>query len=77
MDAWIPISALVPVKYLPNLLSKLSIFSLALAGFSLALGVKAAFRDSEHVILTQSWMHTYQLRLTEQFNPEAKSSSIL
>ncbi len=52
VDAWTSISALVPVKHLLNLLSKPSIFSLALAGFSLAPGVQAAFRDSENLAQT-------------------------
>jgi hypothetical protein len=49
MDAWTPISALVGNKDLPNLLREESIFSLALAGRTLAPGIKAAFRDSKHV----------------------------
>jgi hypothetical protein len=49
MDAWTAISASVSGKDLPNLLRKVSLFSGALTGRALAPGVKAAFRDSEHV----------------------------
>lgn len=49
MDAWASISASVREKYLPDLLSKLSIFSRALTGRTLAPGIKVTFRDSQHI----------------------------
>ena len=49
MDARTAISASMGDKDLSNLASSLSIFSFVLTGRTLAPGVKAAFRDSEHV----------------------------
>jgi hypothetical protein len=49
MNARTAISSLVREKYLSNLLRQLSIFPLALTGRTLAPGIKATFRDSEHV----------------------------
>lgn len=49
IDTRTPISASMRDKDLPNLLRKLSIFSLALAGRTLAPGIKATFRDSKHL----------------------------
>jgi hypothetical protein len=47
VKAWTPISARVRGKHLSNLFRKLSIFSLASTGGTLAPGVKAAFRDEK------------------------------
>jgi hypothetical protein len=49
LDARTPVSASVRDKDLSDLLRKLSIFSLTLAGRTLAPGIQATFRDSEHV----------------------------
>src|SRR5260370_29139975 len=49
IDTRTPISASMRNKDLPNLLRKLSIFSLARACRTLAPGRKATFRDSKHL----------------------------
>ena len=45
--ARITIPTLMPAKHLPNFLREVNTFSLALAGRTLALGVKATFRDAQ------------------------------
>ena len=47
VKAWTPISARVRGKHLSHLFRKLSIFSLASTGGTLAPGVEAAFRDEK------------------------------
>jgi hypothetical protein len=49
VKAWTPISARVRGKHLSNRFRKLSIFSLALTGGTLAPGVEAAFRDVKNL----------------------------
>src|SRR5450759_5896766 len=49
VDTWCAISPLMLFKYLPDLLGQLSIFSLPSADWTFAPGVKAAFRDREHM----------------------------
>jgi hypothetical protein len=49
VKAWTPLSLRVRGKHLSNLFRKLSIFSLASTGGTLAPGVEAAFRDVKNL----------------------------